>query len=98
MPYPCDSLHCELVDPVATAWLDKVAPGHAPVKAIDRYGYPVRDTNGDLYPYLGSASIIAMVMHLGDGTERATLVVCGASQCWQADPFRMDPVRPERSP
>jgi hypothetical protein len=91
VPYACAPAVCEIVDRPATAWLDKVAPGHAPVKATDRYDYRVRDTNGDLYPYPGSAQVLALVMRLGDGTERATLVVCGADSCWQADPFRMNP-------
>ena len=94
-PAECEPTDCAILDGVATAWLDRATPGHAPVAAISRYGYPVRDTNGDLYPYPGSAPIFAEVMTIQDGTERATLVVCGMS-CWQADPFRVAP--PPESP
>jgi hypothetical protein len=95
--FPCEPSVCTIIDGIATAWLDRVAPGHAAIKTISRYGYPVRDTNGDLYPYPGSGPIYAMVLNLEDGTERATLVACGAS-CRQADPFRVDPPHPQRSP
>jgi hypothetical protein len=90
--FECPTGGCAIIDAVATAWLDRVAPGHAPVASIGRYGYPVRDTNGDLHPTLsGAGPTYALVLTLADGAERATLVECGPTDCWQADPYRVDP-------
>jgi hypothetical protein len=83
---------CQIIYRVAIEWLDKIAPGHPAVRAIDLFVAVTRDTNGDVAYHVGrSGSAYATVLALEDGTERATIVGCGLNTCWREDPLTVDP-------
>ena len=69
---------CPLFRDTASAWLDTTLPGHAKVDRIELFVPNYRDAAGNLILMTrsGGTDYIA-VIHLADGSVRATQVGCG---------------------